>query len=82
MPKRSIKLGDEAEDIVSKVRGVVIGEVKYLDGTLWWIIQPAIGEDDRKPPEHYAPKGYCRRTGDGVYPSVKPVMGFVAPEKD
>jgi hypothetical protein len=82
MPKRSIKLGDEAEDIVSKVTGVVIGEVKYLDGTLWWIIQPPIGEDDRKPPEHYAPKNYCRRVGDGVYVVPKPAMGFIAPEKD
>lgn len=82
MPKRSIKLGDEAEDIVSKVRGVVTGEVKYLDGTLWWILQPPIGEDTEKPREHYAPKGYCRRIGDGVYISDKPPMGFVAPERD
>ena len=78
----NIKLGDEAEDVVSKVRGVVIGEVKYLDGTTWWILQPPIGEDSVKPDAHYAPKGYCKRVGEGVYPTVKPVMGFHAPEVD
>jgi hypothetical protein len=79
MAKTSIKLGDEAEDIVSKVRGVVTAEVKYLDGTEWWVIQPPIGEDTEKPREHYAPKNYCRRIGDGVYVKPKKPMGFVAP---
>lgn len=80
MPKtEKLKLGDELEDVVSKVRGIAIGEVYYLDGTHWYILQPPVGEDDRKPAEHYAPDNYCRRIGSGVYPDPNPrVMGFNA----
>ena len=80
MPKtEKLKLGDELEDVVSKVRGIAIGEVSYLDGTHWYILQPAIGEDSVKPPEHYAPDGYCRKIGSGVYPDPNPpVLGFHA----
>lgn len=76
MSKKGIKLGDEVEDVVSKIRGIAIGHVFYLDGTEWWIIQMPVGEDDKKPVEHYAPVNYCRRTGDGVYPKPKPPVGF------
>lgn len=78
MPKRKIKLGDEILDVVSKVKGIAIGYVKYLDGTNFWIIQMPIGEDDVKPREHYAPEGYCKYSGAGVYPVIKPPVGFHA----
>lgn len=76
MPKQKIKLGDEIQDVVSKAQGIALGYVKYLDGTNFWIIQMPVGEDDSKPREHYAPEGYCKRVGDGVYPKAKPQMGF------
>lgn len=79
MATSAIKLGDEAEDIVSKVRGIVTGDVTYLDGTVWWILQPPVDESGEKPREHYAPKNYCRRIGDGVKVKPKKPMGFVAP---
>ena len=40
MPAAAIKLGDEVEDIVAKVRGIAHGRVEYLDGSVYWIIQP------------------------------------------
>lgn len=78
MAKKGIKLGDEIEDVVSKVRGICTGKVDYLDGTKFLIIQPPVGEDERKPPEHYAPDSYCKWIGNGVYPSTKPPVGFHA----
>lgn len=81
MPKKKIKLGDEVQDVVSKVRGICTGEVNYLDGTHYFIIQPPVGEDDEKPREHYAPDSYCKWVGDGVYPSTKPIMGFHAADE-
>lgn len=80
MPKtEKLKLGDELEDVVSKVRGIATGRVEYLDGTIYWIIQPPVGEDSEKPREHYAPDCYCKRIGSGVYPNPNPpVMGFNA----
>lgn len=74
-----IKLGDEIEDVVSKVRGIAHGEVKYLDGTEYWIIQPQSFENAEIAKEVHAAKPYCKRIGEGVYPSERQPMGFVAP---
>ncbi len=75
-PKRNIKLGDEIEDVVSRVRGIAHGDVRYLDGTEYWIIQPHALENAELSKEVHASKAYCKRIGDGVYPKPKPPMGF------
>lgn len=80
MPKRKIKLGDELEDIVTKVRGIASGKVEYLDGTIYWIIQPPYDEGEKVDAVH-SPDAYCRRVGGGVYPEIKPLVGFQAPEQ-
>ncbi len=80
MPKLKIKLGDEVEDVVSKVRGIAHGHLIYLDGTEYWLIQPPALENAELSKEVHASAAYCRRIGDGVYPKPRPQMGFHAPE--
>lgn len=80
MPKLKIKLGDEVEDVVSKVRGIAHGHLVYLDGTEYWLIQPPALESAELAKEVHASAAYCRRIGDGVYPKPKKPMGFTAPE--
>ncbi len=79
MPKRKIKLGDEIEDVVTKARGIAQGRIEYLDGSVYWLIQPPYDDGD-KIPEVHAPEGYCRWVGEGVYPAPRKVMGFQAPD--
>ena len=81
MAKKGIKLGDEIEDVVSKVRGIAHGHLKYLDGTEYWIIQPKALENAELAKEVHASAAYCRRVGDGVYPKPKPPMGFQAQDE-
>lgn len=82
MPAQNIKLGDEIEDVVAKVRGIAHGRVEYLDGSVYWIIQPP-GEDGAiVAKEVHSQDAYCRRVGDGVYLAPKPVIGFHAREKE
>lgn len=82
MPKTKIRLGNEIEDVVTKVRGIAHGHVEYLDGTTHWIIQPPIDESGAKMPEVYAPAEYCSYVGEGVHATpVKRTLGFHAPEK-
>lgn len=76
MPNQKIKLGDEIEDVVSKVRGIAHGHVQYLDGSEYWIIQPHALENSELAKEVHASAAYCKRVGDGVYPAAKPPMGF------
>lgn len=80
MPKSKIKLGDEIEDVVTKVRGIANAHVKYLDGTEYWIIQPQALEGAELAKEVHASAAYCRRVGDGVYIKPKPQVGFHARE--
>lgn len=80
MPKPKIKLGDEVEDVVSKVRGIAHGHVQYLDGTEYWIIQPPALENAELAKEVHASANYCRRVGDGVYLEQKKQVGFYARE--
>jgi hypothetical protein len=78
---KKIRLGNEIEDIVSKVRGIAHGHVTYLDGTEHWIIQPEAVEG-AKVAEIYAPAEYCRFLSDGVHAiPVKRQLGFVAPDR-
>lgn len=82
MAKTKIRLGNEIEDIVTKVRGIAHGHIEYLDGTQHWIIQPPVDESGAKMPEIYAPVEYCRWISDGVHTiEVKRQLGFVAPDK-
>ena len=80
MPSTKIKLGDEIEDVVTRVRGIAHGHVKYLDGTEYYIIQPPALEGAELAKEVHATAAYCRRVGEGVYPTPRPPLGFVAPE--
>jgi len=76
MSKKGIKLGDEIEDVVSKVRGIAHGHLVYLDGTEYWLIQPQALENAELAKEVHASAAYCKRVGDGVYPKPKKQMGF------
>lgn len=79
---KQIRLGNEIEDIVTKVRGIAHGRIEYLDGTTHWIIQPPIDESGAKMPEVYAPVEYCSYVSEGVQAQpVKRQMGFVAPDR-
>lgn len=82
MNKKVIRLGDEIEDVTTKLRGVCIGEANYLSGTSFWIVQPAAGEDAERPREVFIEKNYCKYVGAGVYPDPAPrQLGFVANAK-
>lgn len=82
MANTKIRLGNEIEDIVTKVRGIAHGRVEYLDGTVHWIIQPPVDESGAKMPETYAPAEYCSYVNEGVHAQpVKRTLGFHAPEK-
>lgn len=78
MPARKIKLGDEIEDMVAKVRGIAHGRVEYLDGSVYWIIQPPAEDEAILAKEVHSQEAYCRRVGDGVYVKPKPPAGFRA----
>lgn len=80
MPKKTIKLGDEIEDVTTGSSGIAIGYITYLSGANYWILQPPTTDDNISIKPDYVPEAYCRRVGDGVYPQPKPPMGFVAPE--
>lgn len=76
--KKSIQLGDEIEDVTSKTSGIAIGKVEYLSGTIAWVIQPFTTDDNAMLRTQEVPDAYCKRIGDGVRISAKPVMGFHA----
>lgn len=80
MPKSKIRLGDEIEDITSKTSGIAIARVEYLSGAIAWIIQPYTTDDNAMLRTQEVPDAYCKRVGDGVYPTPKPPMGFHARE--
>lgn len=75
---KGIKLGDEIEDVTSKTVGVAIGRVQYLSGAVHWIIQPTTTDDNMMIRTQEIPDAYCKRVGEGVYPTPKPPMGFHA----
>lgn len=82
MPNKKIKLGDEIEDVVAKVRGIAHARIEYLDGSVYWIIQPPAEDSAILAKEVHSQDAYCRRVGDGVYLEPKPVMGFHARERN
>lgn len=71
-----IKLGDEIEDVVAKVRGIAHGRVEYLDGTVYWIVQPGADDQGGAQKEVHCSDAYCKRVGDGVRIKPKPPTGF------
>lgn len=73
-----IKLGDEIEDVVAKVRGIAHARVEYLDGSVYWIIQPPAEDGAVLAKEVHSQDSYCRRIGDGVRLKPKPKVGFHA----
>lgn len=82
MPKKSIKLGDEIEDITSKTWGIAVGRTEWLSGGTDWIVQPYTTDDNEMLRTVTVPDAYAVRRGDGVYPEPKPPMGFHAREQD
>jgi hypothetical protein len=80
MAKKAIRLGDEIEDVTSKLSGIAVGRAEYLSGQVYWIIQPYTTDDNVALKPEYVPEAYCRRVGDGVYVKPKPIMGFHAME--
>lgn len=79
---KKIQLGDEIEDIVTKVRGIAHGRVEYLDGTIYWIIQPQADEGAIVAKEWHASDAYCKRIGDGVRIKPKKPTGFHIRERE
>ena len=71
-----IRLGDEIEDMVAKVRGIAHGRVEYLDGSVYWIIQPRSEDGAVVAKEVHAQDAYCQRVGDGIRVKPKPPLGF------
>jgi len=81
MLKQNIRLGDEIEDIVAKVRGIAHGRVEYLDGAVFWIIQPASVEYAILAKEVHSQDGYCIKIGEGIRLEKKrSILGFNADE--
>lgn len=78
MAKRSIRLGDEIEDVTSKTSGIAIGKVTYLSGAIHWIIQPFTTDDNMMIRTQEVPDAYCKKIGEGVHPQSKMPMGFHA----
>lgn len=80
--QQPIKLGDEIEDVTSKLSGIAVGRVEYLSGSVHWIIQPYTADDNVLLSTQHVPEAYCKRVGDGVRIKSKPPMGFNASEID
>lgn len=80
MSKKSIQLGDEIEDVVSKTIGIALARAEYLSGAIKWLMQPYTTEDNEMLNPVWVDDAYCRYKGSGVYPSPKPIMGFHARE--
>lgn len=75
---KPIQLGDEVEDIVAKVRGIAHGRVEYLDGSIYWIVQPPADPDGGLMKDVHVQDAYCIRIGDGVKVQPRQQMGFRA----
>lgn len=76
--KKGIMLGDEIEDVTSGLRGVAIGKVEYLSGSIQWILQPPLDDGGVPQRTEYVPDAYAKRVGDCVRVKPKPEMGFHA----
>lgn len=76
-----IKLGDELEDVVARVRGIAHGRVEYLDGTVYWILQPQAIDGSTVPKEVHSQEAYCIKVGDGIRVEPKPPLGFHVRDK-
>lgn len=45
----TVQLGDEVEDAVSGMRGIVVARTEWLNGCLRATVQPPMGEDKKLP---------------------------------
>lgn len=73
-----IRLGCEIEDVTAKVRGIAIGRVEYLDGSIAWLMQPPYDDNGNRIPVVEVQDAYAIHVGDGVEVEAKTVMGFHA----
>ena len=71
-----IELGDEVEDITSKMSGIIIAKIEYLDGDLAYLIQPPRLSDDNRPAIIEVAASYLKKTGDGVRVEERKPIGF------
>lgn len=78
MTQKGIQLGDEIEDVTAKVRGIVVGRVEYLDGSIAWLTQPPYDADGNRVATVEVQDAYAKKVGDGVRVQPKPTMGFHA----
>lgn len=78
MGKEVIRLGCEVEDVTAKVRGMAIGRIEYLDGSIAWLIQPPYDDEGRRIPTIEVQDAYAKWVGDGIEVKAKPVFGFHA----
>lgn len=76
MSQKGIQLGDEIEDVTAKVRGIVVGRVEYLDGSIAWLTQPPYDTDGNRVAVVEVQDAYAQKVGEGVRVEPKPVMGF------
>lgn len=76
---QGLKLGDEAEDVVSGVRGILSQHIQHLDGSSQWVLQPKSQDATEMPRSLYVEDAYLKRIGDGVRAAKqKNIMGFHA----
>ncbi|MFN3008771.1 hypothetical protein [Mycolicibacterium wolinskyi] len=74
---KTVGLGDEAEDITTGFKGIVVAEVRYLDGGIEYGIRSRKG--DSIPSITYISSAYAKKIGDGVRVKPQPrVLGFDA----
>ena len=78
MSEKDIRLGDQVEDVTSGLKGIAIGREEFLNGAIYWIVQPPMDDRANSPKVEYIQDAYCRRIGDGVYVKPKPPAGFNA----
>lgn len=76
MSKKGIQLGDEIIDTVAKVSGIAHGRVEYLDGSIYWVIQPKSEDGINVSKEVHSQDAYCEWVSDGIRLEPKPPMGF------
>lgn len=81
MDKQPIKLGDEIEDVVAKVSGIAVGRIEYLDGSVYWLIQPPAEDRAILAKEVHSHESYCIRIGDGVRIKRKQRLGFTVEDE-
>lgn len=73
-----IVLGDEIEDITAKVKGICVGKVEYLDGSIAYFLQPPYDDNGNRVNLVEVQEAYAKRVGDGIRVEAKKPLGFKA----